>query len=345
MNAPAREARPLPVVVLAGNPNVGKSTLFNRLTGMKQHTGNWPGKTVGSAWGRVEKDGWRFLLGDTPGTYSLLSHSAEEEAARDAICFGGADAVAVVCDATCLERGLNLVLQVLSLTACAVVCVNLMDEARRRGIRVDIAALEEALGVPVVGCAARDGAGVERLLRRVRAVAEGRETPKPREVRLAPDIEYGRDRIAAALEARSLALDARFAALRLLEDDRGMAARLEEQLGMPLLRLRAVREETARLDPARVREESAAAIFARAERIFAACVQVRPGASSWQTRLDRLLTGRFTALPLMLLLLALVLYITIAGANGPSGLLFAMFSRIEMAAAAGACPRWTRPHG
>ena len=335
MNAPAREARPLPVVVLAGNPNVGKSTLFNRLTGMKQHTGNWPGKTVGSAWGRVEKDGWHFLLGDTPGTYSLLSHSAEEEAARDAICFGGADAVAVVCDATCLERGLNLVLQVLSLTARAVVCVNLMDEARRRGIRVDIAALEEALGVPVVGCAARDGAGVERLLRRVRAVAEGRETPKPREVRLAPDIEYGRDRIAAALEARPLALDARFVALRLLENDRGMAARLEEQLGMPLLRLRAVREETARLDPARVREESAAAIFARAERIFAACVQVRPGASSWQTRLDRLLTGRFTALPLMLLLLALVLYITIAGANGPSGLLFALFSRIEMAAAAG----------
>ena len=335
MNAPAREARPLPVVVLAGNPNVGKSTLFNRLTGMKQHTGNWPGKTVGSAWGRVEKDGWHFLLGDTPGTYSLLSHSAEEEAARDAICFGGADAVAVVCDATCLERGLNLVLQVLSLTARAVVCVNLMDEARRRGIRVDIAALEEALGVPVVGCAARDGAGVERLLRRVRAVAEGRETPKPREVRLAPDIEYGRDRIAAALETRPLALDARFVALRLLEDDRGMAARLEEQLGMPLLRLRAVREETARLDPARVREESAAAIFARAERIFAACVQVRPGASSWQTRLDRLLTGRFTALPLMLLLLALVLCITIAGANGPSGLLFALFSRVETAAAAG----------
>ena len=218
MNAPAREARPLPVVVLAGNPNVGKSTLFNRLTGMKQHTGNWPGKTVGSAWGRVEKDGWHFLLGDTPGTYSLLSHSAEEEAARDAICFGGADAVVVVCDATCLERGLNLVLQVLELTGRVVVCVNFMDEARRRGVCVDLAALEAALGVGAVGCAARDGAGVERLLRRVRAVAEGRETPRPREVRLAPEIEYARDRIAADLEERGLGENARFAALRVLED-------------------------------------------------------------------------------------------------------------------------------
>ena len=146
---------------------------------MKQHTGNWPGKTVGSAWGRVRRDGWEFLLGDTPGTYSLLSHSPEEEAARDAICFGGADVVAVVCDATCLERGLELALQVMALTRRVVVCVNLMDEARRRGIKVDISALEAALGVPVVGCAARDGKGLEKLLQRARAVAEERERPAP----------------------------------------------------------------------------------------------------------------------------------------------------------------------
>ncbi len=176
MNAPAQGGTP-PVVVLAGNPNVGKSTLFNRITGLKQHTGNWPGKTVGSAWGHGKADGWRFLLGDTPGAYSLFSHSAEEEAARDAICFGGANAVIVVCDATCLERGLNLVLQVLELTPRVVVCVNLMDEARRRGISVDLSALENALGVPVSGCAARDGAGVEALLRRVRDVATGKHPP------------------------------------------------------------------------------------------------------------------------------------------------------------------------
>ena len=329
MSVPAREARKIPVVVLAGNPNVGKSTLFNHLTGMKQHTGNWPGKTVGSAWGRVRRDGWEFLLGDTPGTYSLLSHSPEEEAARDAICFGGADAVVVVCDATCLERGLNLVLQVLELTGRVVVCVNFMDEARRRGVCVDLAALEAALGVGAVGCAARDGAGVERLLRRVRAVAEGRETPRPREVRLAPEIEYARDRIAADLEERGLGEKARFAALRVLEDDRGAIERLEKQLGAPLAALRAVREETARLAPERVREESAAAIFDRAEKVFAGCVRARPGSACRQARLDRLLTGRFTALPTMLLLLALTLYLTIAGANVPSEALFALFARME----------------
>ena len=329
MSSPARTAQRLPVVVLAGNPNVGKSTLFNRLTGMKQHTGNWPGKTVGSAWGQAQSGGWRFLLGDTPGTYSLLSHSAEEEAARDAICFGGADAVVVVCDATCLERGVNLVLQVLALTRRAVVCVNLIDAARRRGVRVNMPALEAALGVPVVGCAARDGAGVERLLRRVRAVVEGRETPCPREVRLAPDVEYARDRIAADLAARGVKMDARFAALRVLEDDRGMIARLEAQLGAPLSSLRAVREETARIRPERAREESASAIFRRAEKLFSTCVRARHCAPAWQARLDRLLTGRFTALPCMLLLLALVLFITIAGANAPSELLFAFFARAE----------------
>ena len=344
MSAPAQGARKLPVVVLCGNPNVGKSTLFNRLTGMKQHTGNWPGKTVGSAWGQVETGSWHFLLGDTPGTYSLLSHSPEEEAARDAICFGGADAVVVVCDATCLERGLNLVLQVLALTRRAVVCVNLMDEARRQGMRVDIAALEAALGVPVAGCAARDGAGVEKLLRRVRAVAEGRETPCPSEVRLAPDVEYARDRIAAALAGRGVQPNARFAALRVLEGDRSMIARLEAQLGAPLSSLREAREEMARLDAARVREGDASAIFDRAVRISAACVHVRAGLPARQVKLDRLLTGRFTALPLMLLLLALVLYITIAGANAPSGLLFALFDRVELSAAAGlnalGAPAW-----
>ena len=328
MNAPAQSGTP-PVVVLAGNPNVGKSTLFNRITGLKQHTGNWPGKTVGSAWGHGKADGWRFLLGDTPGAYSLFSHSAEEEAARDAICFGGANAVIVVCDATCLERGLNLVLQVLELTPRVVVCVNLMDEARRRGIGVDLAALENALGVPVSGCAARDGAGVEALLRRVRDVATGKLRPRPRLVRYAPDIEYARDRIAADLAERGASLYAPFAAMRILEDDRGMIARLEAELGVSVREMRALREETERIRPERAREEAAAAIFTRAEQISAASVRTHPGALARQARLDRLLTGRLTGLPIMLLLLALVLYITIAGANVPSEMLSAFFAHAE----------------
>ena len=125
------------VVALAGNPNVGKSTVFNELTGLRQHTGNWPGKTVTNAQGRAVHKGKGYILVDIPGTYSLLAHSAEEEVARDFICFGEPDAVVVVCDATCLERNMNLVLQTLEITDRVVVCVNLMDEARRKNIRID----------------------------------------------------------------------------------------------------------------------------------------------------------------------------------------------------------------
>ena len=142
------------VVAIAGNPNVGKSTIFNALTGMRQHTGNWPGKTVAAAQGFCETERSGYVLVDIPGTYSLLAHSAEEEAARDFLCFGGAEAAVVVCDATCLQRSLNLALQVMELCPKTLVCVNLCDEAKRRGITLDLKQLEENLGVPVVGTAA-----------------------------------------------------------------------------------------------------------------------------------------------------------------------------------------------
>ena len=134
------------VVALAGNPNVGKSTVFNELTGMNQHTGNWPGKTVASAQGYCETGGWGCVLVDIPGCYSLMAHSAEEAVARDFICFGGANAVVVVCDASCLERNLNLALQAMEITDNVVLCVNLMDEARRKGVEVDAALLGQRQG-------------------------------------------------------------------------------------------------------------------------------------------------------------------------------------------------------
>ena len=142
------------VIAVAGNPNVGKSTLFNALTGLKQHTGNWAGKTISSAQGYCKSDNYSYVLVDIPGTCSLVPHSAEEEVASDFLCFGEADGVVVVCDGTCLERGMNLLLQVLTLTSQVVLCVNLMDEAARRNIHVDLNKLEQLLGIPVIGTVA-----------------------------------------------------------------------------------------------------------------------------------------------------------------------------------------------
>ena len=241
----AREETAEIVVALAGNPNVGKSTLFNLLTGLKQHTGNWPGKTVGSAWGRCVSDGQRFLLADTPGAYSLIAHSAEEAAARDAICFGGADVVAVVCDATCLERGLNLALQVIEAAPRAVLCLNLMDEARKQGVKIDLSALSQLLGVRVVACTARSGEGARELLAAAKAAAREPATARP--TRYAPDLEAACGEVAAALgEIRGPS--PRFVALRLLEADADMTARLEAELGLRVASLplpEALRERLA----------------------------------------------------------------------------------------------------
>lgn len=159
-------------VALAGNPNVGKSTVFNQLTGMRQHTGNWPGKTVASARGYCSFQRLEFELVDIPGCYSLMAHSAEEEVARDFICFEQPDAVVVVCDATCLERNLNLVLQILETDVPAIVCVNLMDEADKKSIKIDIPKLEELLHVPVVAAAARSKKGLTRLLKEMASLAK-----------------------------------------------------------------------------------------------------------------------------------------------------------------------------
>src|SRR3990172_6124249 len=161
------------VVALAGNPNTGKSTVFNALTGLKQHTGNWPGKTVTRAEGVYEFGGVHYKLVDLPGTYSLLSASQDEQIARDFILFGQPDCTVVVTDATCLERNLNLVLQVLEISDRVVVCVNLMDEARRKGLQVDTRSLARDLGVPAIATPARSGEGLRELLGAVADVIEG----------------------------------------------------------------------------------------------------------------------------------------------------------------------------
>ncbi len=170
------------VVALAGNPNTGKSTIFNHLTGLRQHTGNWPGKTVSRAEGHFTHAGTRFKLVDLPGTYSLLADSTDEEIARDYVLFGQPDCTVVVCDATVLERNLLLVLQVMDITDRVVICTNLMDEARRKCIEVDTKLLEEELGVPVVATAARRGQGIDNLVRCVAEIASGQRSARPKRV-------------------------------------------------------------------------------------------------------------------------------------------------------------------
>ncbi len=209
------------VIALAGNPNTGKSTIFNALTGLRQHTGNWPGKTIARAEGAFSLAGKRYKLVDLPGTYSLLSATDDEEVARDFILFGRPDVTIVVVDATRIERNLNLALQVLQITDRAIVCVNLIDEAEAHGVSVDERGLARDLGVPVVLAAARRGRGIDRLVKEIDDMANGRTPCTPRRLKYeVPGLREAIDEIAATLEATYPNVPHRnWIALRLLEGD------------------------------------------------------------------------------------------------------------------------------
>ncbi|KXZ38873.1 small GTP-binding protein domain-containing protein [Alkalithermobacter thermoalcaliphilus JW-YL-7 = DSM 7308] len=209
------------IIALAGNPNVGKSTVFNYLTGLNQHTGNWPGKTICNARGSYTYKNRKFTLVDLPGTYSLLASSVEEEVARDFICFAKPDATIVVSDATCLERNLNLALQVMELTDKVILCVNLMDEAKRKGIEVDIECLEKELGIPVVATTARTGEGIDKLIDKVYEISLGIKKYNPRKIIYSQDIENEVKNLTLLLDnILDKKLDSRWVALRILEGDK-----------------------------------------------------------------------------------------------------------------------------
>lgn len=308
------------VLALAGNPNVGKSTLFNALTGLHQHTGNWPGKTVErceGVWHGGEED---CRLIDLPGAYSLHARSAEEAVTRDYLLSGEAQAVIVVCDAACLKRNLFLALQVAEAVPRAVVCVNLLDEARRRHVSVDLERLSREMGLPVAGTSARSRTGIGELME------TALQANHPR-LRIAYDeaIERALGGLIPTLSGLLPdGVDARWAGLRLLSDDRETLAALNLDALLGLEQVRAAQEIAGQAES--VRSRVTQTLHERARRLADSCT--RRAAEPLAYRADRLLTGRGLGIPAMLALLGLVLLTTIVLANAPSQWLSALFARL-----------------
>ncbi len=338
------------VVALAGNPNTGKSTVFNRLTGLRQHTGNWPGKTVGRAEGGYSTGGARYKLIDLPGTYSLLSESRDEEIARDFILFGRPDVTVVVVDATCLERNLNLVLQILEITDRCVLCVNLIDEARRHRLTLDTRALSRDLGIPVIPTAARHGEGIDELLGAIGDVASGEYRCSPRRSRREPE-ELKKSLGALAKRIETVFPDVpngRWVAMRLLEGDVRLAGAIRSgELGRivavgggdgksdaPDPSDTAVTEELLTLAESVRWKVGTSFHDTLMETLYADATQIAHRAVSREgekpmfdldRKIDQVLTSRLWGFPIMFLMLAVVLWLTVIGANYPSGLLADLF--------------------
>lgn len=328
-------------IAFAGNPNVGKSTIFNGLTGMHQHTGNWPGKTVSNASGTCSYMDKNFLLIDLPGTYSLMSNSQEEEIARDYICFGKPDATVIVLDATCLERNLNLVFQTMEITQNIIVCVNLLDEAKKKNISIDLNELEKYLGVPVIGTTARNEKTLQKLLDCIYKVCLNKKNCNPNLIKYQPIIEDSISSINSEIEQindSSFKYINRWISIKLLDADKKIINSIEKSLNINLQtkeinsRLSDINKalDNNGINKETIKDSIVSSIMKKSEEITnLVCTFKNKDYNLRNKKIDKILTSKKLGIPIMLVFLGIIFWITIIGANYPSAMLSNLFNYIQ----------------
>lgn len=326
-------------IALAGNPNVGKSTVFNNLTGMKQHTGNWPGKTVVVAKGKYNYSGKEYTLVDTPGTYSIMSNSEEEEIARNYICFGNPDVTVIVLDATSLEKNLNLAYQIMEITDKVILCVNLLDEAKKKGIVIKLKELEKRLGVPVVGVIARKKKTLTKLMDTIKKVCEKEIMPKPNKIKykqyIEEYVENAREKMDKMLEESKQDINlSRWITLKILDGNKQILKTIEKNLNINLINNTELIEEAENvlgfygIKQEEVKNDMISNIIFMSENVYKDVVNIEKK-NIQKRKIDKIITSKIFGIPIMLGFLGIILWITIKGANYPSEWLFKIFNNLQ----------------